>query len=133
VSGIKVLSLSDFEWASAARYIIYVSAVAGLQEISSNSVVSFPLGRIGPDKLLKQKERTFIALEANKRAVERFVGEHNRDLGEKEMAILRSLYLQYKSNAETVRNHIRAVGECMVAIELGILGSKEGGEDADLF
>jgi len=125
--------LSDFEWASAAKYIIYISTAAGLKEINSNHVISFPLGRIGPDRLLKQKERVLVLLEANKRSIERFAGEHKQDLGEKELAILRSLYFQYKANAETVKEHIQAIGECMVAIELGILNSQRKGEDDALF
>jgi len=133
VSSKKVLSLSDFEWAAAARYITYISAVAGLKEINSNHVISFPLGRIGPDKLLKQKERVLVLLEGNKKCIERFAGEHKQDLGEKELAILRSLYFQYKANIKVVKNHIGAIGECMVAIELQILSSKDGGEDDDLF
>jgi len=133
VSSKKVLSVSDFEWASAAKYIIYISAIAGLEEINSNRVVSFPFGRIGPDKLLKQKERTLVVLEANKRAIERFVGEHKHDLGEKELTILRSLYFQYKTGEETVKGHIRAIGDYMVAIEMQVLRSEEEGEDADLF
>ncbi len=133
MSGVKVLSLSDFEWASAARYVMYISGVAGLKEINSNHVNSFPLGRLGPDKLLKQKECVLFVLEGNKSKIERFVGEYRNDLGREELAVLRSLYMQYKDNAEVVRGHIGVIGTCLVEVELGILQSQEVSDDEELF
>ncbi len=133
MSSSELLSLSDFEWASAARYIVYISSIANLKEINSNHVISFPLGRLGPDKLLKQKENVLVSLEANRASIERFVGAHKDELDEDEMAILRTLYLQYKGNAETVRGHIDIIATCMVEIELGVLQSKEADSDDALF
>lgn len=129
----KLLSLADFEWASAARYIIYISSVANLKEINSNHVVSFPLAKMGPEKLLSQKEAVLLALEGNKSSIERFVGEHRGDLAAEELAVLRSLYMQYKGNVEIVRGHIGIIGTCLVEIELGILQSQEVGSDDGLF
>lgn len=129
----KLLKLADFEWASAARYIIYISSIANLKEINSNHVISFPLARMGPGKLLKQKESVLVALEGNKSSIERFVGEHKADLDPEELAVLRSLYMQYKGNAEIVRGHIGIIATCLVEIELGILQSQEVGSDDDLF
>lgn len=129
----ELLSLSDFEWASAARYIIYISGVANLKEINSSHVTSFPLANLGPDRLMKQKEGVLLVLEANKSSIERFVGEHEGDLAKEELAVLRSLYMQYKGNAEVVRGHIDIIGTCQVEIELGILQSQEVGPDGDLF
>jgi len=126
-------SLADFEWASAARYIIYVSSVAGLSEINSKHVVSFSLSRLGPGKLLRQKQRVLILLESNKQNIERFVGECKPQLGENELAILRSLYLQYKSNIETVRGHIGCIGECVVQLEEALLVVEQGRKDDYLF
>lgn len=133
MSSSKLLSLSDFEWASTARYIMYISSMTGLKEINSNHVISFPLGRLGPEKLLKQKENVLALLEANKASIERFVGERSAELDSDELAVLRSLYMQYKGNAETVRGHIDIVGTCLVEIELGILQSKEVDEDDESF
>ncbi len=125
--------LADFEWASAARYIVYITRAAGLSEINSNHVISFPLARIGPDRLLKQKKRVLSVLKGNKAGIERFVGAYRAELNASELTILRSLYLQYKDNEETVRGHISVIEECMVEIEIGILKSKEEGEDDTLF
>jgi hypothetical protein len=129
----KLLSLSDFEWASAARYIVYISSIANLKEVVSNRVVSFPLGRVGPEKLLKQKGDVLLALEGNKSNIERFVGEHKDDLEEEELAVLRTLYLQYKSSAEVVRGHIAIIQTCIVESQLAILQSQEVGSDDELF
>ncbi len=129
----KLLSLSDFEWASTARYIVYISSVAGLSEINSNHVVSFPLGRIGPKRLLHQKELVLFRLEGNKKSIEKFVGKHRDALDDNELAVLRSLYLQYKNNIEMVKGHIDAIGTCIVEIELGILKAKESEQDDVLF
>ncbi len=72
-------------------------------------------------------------MEANRASIERFVGAHKDELDEDEMAILRTLYLQYKGNAETVRGHIDIIATCMVEIELGVLQSKEADSDDALF
>lgn len=133
VSSKKLLNLCDFEWASTARYIIYISSIANLKEINSDHVICFPLGRIGPEKLLKQKVRALAVLEGNKANIEKFVGEHKGDLGSDEMAVLRSLYLQYKGNEEIVNNHIAVIGTVVAEIELGILQSKEEEGDDWLF
>ncbi len=133
MSSSKLLSLSDFEWASTARYIVYVSNIANLREINSNHVISFPLGRLGPEKLLKQKEAVLILLEENKASIERFVGKHRDELDENEMAVLRTLYLQYKSNAESVKGHIDIIASCMIEIELGIAQAQEVDSDDALF
>jgi hypothetical protein len=125
----QLRNLSDFEWASATQYISYISSVAGLAEINSNHVISFPLARIGPDKLLKQKRRVLILLEGNKKSIERLVGERKSDLDENELAILRSLYVQYKANIETVEAHISFILECIVEVELSLLKSREIEDD----
>ncbi len=121
--------LADFEWASATQYIIYVSSAARLSEINSSHVVSFPLGRLGPEKLLKQKQRVLILLEGNKKNIERFVGERKSQLDENELAVLRSLYVQYKGNIETVKGHINYIEECEVELELALLKLQEKKED----
>ncbi len=66
-------------------------------------------------------------------SIERFVGERRSELDENELAVLRSLYMQYKSNIETVKGHIEVIGTCMVEIELGILQSQEKEEDVTEF
>ncbi len=125
----QLKSLADFEWASATQYIIYVSSVARLSEINSSHVISFPLGRLGPEKLLKQKQRVLILLEGNKKSIEQFVGERKSQLDENELAVLRSLYVQYKGNIETVKGHIEYIGECVVELELSILKLQEKKDD----
>ncbi len=129
----KMLRLSDFEWASAAKYIVYIAQITSLHEINSNHVVSFPLGRIGPDKLLKQKRSVLGLLKDNRRKLEVFVGEHDVQLCEREMAVIRSMYSQFSANCETVMAHIDICATVIAEIEVGILQSQGGGEDDQLF
>lgn len=129
----KLLPVAAFEWASVARYITYVSSIANLKEINSNHVICFPLARMGPQKLLKQKEAVLLVLESNKKNIERFVGERRTELGCDELAVLRTLYMQYKGNAGVVLEHIDVIHTCLVEIELGILQSQEVDGDDSLF
>lgn len=99
--------LSAFEWASVSQYIVYVSSVAGLKELNSSDLISFPLARMGPMKLVARKVRALAALEGNKEQIERFVGRYEGELGDSEMSVLRSMYLQFKRSAEMVEEHIR--------------------------
>lgn len=125
MSNVKLKHLADFEWAGVARYIVYVSAASGLQEINSNHVNSFPLARLGPEALLKQKKRVLLILAGNRTGIERFVGRYKAELTRDELSVLRSLYFQYRDNEQTVRDHIGVVGQIIVEIEVGILQSKE--------
>lgn len=125
--------LKDFEWASVARYVGYIASIAGSSEINANHVVSFPLARLGPDKLLKQKKRVLALLEANRAGIERFVGNRRSHLDENELAVLRTVYLQYKSGAEMVRRHIVFLEDCVIEAELTLLRMEEAGQDDLLF
>lgn len=104
------VSLSSFEWASVSQYLVYVSSAAGLEEINSNHVTSFPLARLGPGKVIRQKERVLAKLRWNQRHLERFVGARKDGLENSEKAVLRSMYLQYRRNIETVEDHLRIAG-----------------------
>lgn len=128
----KLRSLADFEWASAVRYIVYVSCVAGLREINSYCVNSLPLARVGPEKLLNQKKRVLSLLEGNKARVERFVGEHKEELGVNELSVLRTMYLQYRADVETVNDHVKFIERCIEEVQTPLLQSEGEGQD-DLF
>lgn len=102
----KLKPLSAFEWASVSRYIIYISRAAQLQEINSNDVVSFPLARVGVEKVLVRKVRVLASLEYNQQRLECFVGLHKGDFEDNELSVIRSLYLQFNRSIETVNEHI---------------------------
>lgn len=99
--------LSAFEWASACQYIVYVSSVAGLEEINSSHVVSFPLCRMGAEKLVGQKERVLRSLVENRRSIECFADVNRGELGSGEMSILRSMYVQFRDWILIVEEHLR--------------------------
>lgn len=102
----KLQPIAAFEWASVAQYLVYISSRVGLAEINSQDVLSFPLARLGPDKLLRRKERALKMLEANIARLERFVGHVGDDLGPHELAVLKGMYTQYRGNIEMVKVHI---------------------------
>lgn len=102
----ELKALCDFEWASVARYLIYVSEVAGLKEVSFNDVNSFLLARLGPEKLLKRKRRALAVLLGNIAALERFAGNYEGKVGSDELAVIRGIYIQYKNSVAIVERHI---------------------------
>lgn len=130
MSGEKFRPLSDFEWASVARYIIYVSSAAGLKEINSSHVTSFSMGRLGPEVVLKQKLRVLALLKENQESIESFAGEYKDELDAAEMSVLRSLYLQYKNDIETVQAHVVFARGCISDIKAirFALGEEEEGD-----
>lgn len=97
--------MADFEWASAARYIVHIEKLLGLQDVASGNIYSFPLGRIGPEKLEAKKRRLARTLSGNIAKLELFVGENKSDLGDNELAILRSMYVTMSSAHETCEGH----------------------------
>lgn len=122
--------LSDFEWASVAQYIVWVESAAGLSQINSSHVVSFPLARMGIDRLRLRLNRVETALLCNIAALERFVGERKSELTSNELAVLRTLYIQYKRNVETVKGHLEQVEACAMS-EAGELWPEEKGAQED--
>lgn len=104
----QLKSLSAFEWASVSQYIVYISSVAGLKEFNSSDVISFPLAKIGPVKLVARKVCVLAVLEGNKKQIEMFVGKNEGKLEDGEMSVLRGMYLQFVRSIETVEEHIRA-------------------------
>lgn len=130
---IKIRPLADFEWASVTLYIVYISGVMGLSEINCNHVNSFPLARIGPDKLLKQKERTLALLKGNKSKIERFVGERKSELEEGEISVLRSMYMQIGGLIDLVERHIGATEMYMADYAETLLDALEEVENEPLF
>lgn len=121
--------LSAFEWASVSQYIVYISSVAGLKEFNSNDLISFPLAKIGAEKLLSRKERLLVLLRGNKKRIERFVGDRKEELGEGELSVLRSMYLQFKRSIETVEEHIRIAGLYQEVAGTGLFPSEETQDD----
>lgn len=129
----KLLSLSDFEWASAARYIVYISKVAGLKEINSEHVNSLPLGRLGADKLLKQRGTILKTLEGNISKLEIFTADNKGDLDANELAIIRSVYIQHRDSIKTVKAHLEVIKFWVSAFQGSFFGVGGGQEDDQLF
>lgn len=133
MSSRKLRRLSEFEWASVARYILYIEGAAGLVEINSNHVNCLGLRRLGLDKLLKQKDRTLKLLLGNKEKLEAFVGRYSPELGDDERAVLRTIYIQYQRSVSTVRDHIALLLDCKVQIEMALIDLEGGQKDEALF
>lgn len=125
--------IADFEWASVGQYMVYISSAMGLKEINSQAVISFPLTRLGPEAVIKQKKTAENALKWNISALERFVVSRKKDLGKDEIVVLRGLYIQYKCNLETVKEHIRSAEFYRASVDVSLFDSAEGEEDEPLF
>lgn len=125
--------LSAFEWASVTHYIVYISSVAGLEEVSSERVVSFPMARIGPESLIVRKENTLKLLERNISRLEKFAASKKEELGPYELSVLRSLYIQYRNNVNTVRDHLRTAKIYIDAEQAGLFPVREDYDDEELF
>ncbi len=109
MSKFELKDLAEFEWASVAQYIVYISSVTQLEEIVSEHVVRFPLAGVGAEKLLLRKQRVLERLKGNKQKILRFAGEFEDELGENELSVLRTLYLQFKRGEEMVGEHLRII------------------------
>ncbi len=121
----ELKSLSSFEWATVGRYMVYISCVAGLKEINSNHVYSFPLTQVGTIKLIARKTRVLAQLGGNMTALERFVGIHREKLEDDELAVIRSLYCQIKTWAEIVGGHLETAREFDAQEQLELTGVAE--------
>lgn len=125
----KLRSLSDFEWASVAQYLVYVSSAADLVEFNTSDVYSFAIAMDGVKKVIRRKERILTLLEGNMKQLERFVGRHSDELGDDEKSVLRSLYVQYKGAVQIVREHLVVARECQEEQERGL--KLYGGREED--
>lgn len=105
----KILHLSDFEWASAARYVVWLSQDADLREIASDRINSFPLARLGATKLQGRKLNTLAELEGNLLCLERWAGKHKPDMNEYEIVIVRAMYRDIKRAIQIVKEHLTAL------------------------
>lgn len=130
MSSSKLVPISAFQWASVAQYIVYVSRIAGLKEINSNFVISFPLAKIGVERLMTRKRRVLWLLNENLRLMEVFVGNRKDDLGVAEMSVIRGIYRQTKAWVELVEEHIR-VAQMYEATEVVNSLSDDKGDDGE--
>ncbi len=122
--------MCEYEWASVAQYLVYISGAADLSEVSSDQVVSFPLARMGADRVVARKTRLLLLLENNVTRLERFVGAYKEELNENELAVLRTLYIQYQRNIETVNAHLKVARMYRDEVDgLPIFGVKEVGDE----
>lgn len=128
----KLLTISDFEWASVSRYLVYVSSVAGLVDVSSEHVHNFGLAKWGRSRLLAQKQRVLVIMTSNQKKLENFVGSRRDELREEEISVIRSIYVQTKRNIDTVKEHI-LIAESYRAAGMGDLLQEKGDQDDALF
>jgi len=91
--------------------------------------MSFPLSKVGSGKLVGRKTRVLAQLEANLQRLEKFVGRYKEALEDAEMAVLRTIYLQYKRNIETVVEHLRVARLYQEAKDAGFFPVDEEVED----
>lgn len=110
MSGNDLKHISDFDWASVSTYLIWLEGAAGLIEINSSHVNSFPFAQFGPEKLEARKKNTLGRLELNLSRLEAFVGRNSNSLDKQEMAVIRGMYRSILGAKEVVQDHIIQVG-----------------------
>ena len=129
MTDLKLVSISSFQWASVAQYMVYISGAAGLHEINTDHVYSFPLARMGGERLVNQKRKVSGLLSENLQSLERFAGCHKDDLEESEMSVIRGLYRQTKMWIELIEGHINTAEMYRVTERVNSLFDGGGAED----
>lgn len=127
----KLLSISHFEWASVAQYIVYVSAVANLVEIDDSCVHSFRLSVYGPGGLVKRKTKMLSILEGNIARLERFVATFKESLEPVELVVIRGIYRSHMDCVSIVKRHIDIAKS--QPIQASLFTDTEEGEDEEEF
>jgi hypothetical protein len=111
MSNREVKSVSDYEWASSARWLVWFSDTCGLDAVSISKVYSFKIDQGGIDKLIRHKRLTLARVKSNKSKIEAAVGRMQDLLGEDEMVLARSVYRQYAVWERMLQEHVdRAKG-----------------------
>lgn len=100
-----IRSIQDYEWGSVGQYMRWVEHVLGLVDIDSSHVLSFPLGKLGVEKLVARKLRTEAVLRDNLEKISTFVQNHENELQESERVVLRTIYRQTLNWAKTCEEH----------------------------
>lgn len=120
----KLARLCDFEWASACQYIVYVSSIAGLHEVSADSVHSLSVVRGGVRGARMRKQKVLALLVENVSLLDAFVSEHSDDLGELELAILRSMRSSFKVSQVTVNEKLDWIDIIEGMVQDNMLGER---------
>jgi hypothetical protein len=129
----KYKSMADFEWAGVCRYIRQVETMADLREVADNAVYSFPIARVGIDKMRRAKERTRSILKTNLQKLETFVGMMKGELTCGERSVLRSHYRQMKSALSTVEYHLEVADKYVEAYQIELMNEEVPNDDSSPF
>lgn len=105
----KVMHISDYEWASACQYIVWVSTQIGIKDVSASDVFSFPVSRYGPKLLIARKVRTQALLQENMDAILDWVHEYKQELTQDEMNIVRGIWRSMLDSKELVAEQIERI------------------------
>lgn len=113
----RIVRMSDFEWACAARYIEYISVTLQLNDIDMERVLGFRLRNTATREctiaslrqLARQKERFLEVVTTNSEKLTNWVRERQHEgyvFEQEELAVLRSLYKQYTAVIELLDDHV---------------------------
>lgn len=128
--GQKVLCrMSDFEWASAARYMVWLEVNAGVKQVNYDRVYSFRIEGGGIAGLLASKKRLLSEAKGNMAAIEAFAGEHRESLRSEELVVLRSLYCTCKAAIGTLNEQLQRAEAMNGAQKEGLFGKEEEQEN----
>lgn len=121
----RLKTISDYEWASVAQYIVYVSACADLIEISSDAIYSFRIGQAGPASLARRKRRTRDCLARNMELIVEFVERNEGELLSDEQNVIRGMYRTQADGLAMVKEHAVRAEALVLAHQKPLPGSLE--------
>lgn len=121
-------TIRDYEWTSVSSFIVYVSQVAGLKEISANAIYSFGYARHGPKKLMLRKIKAEALLNGNLSKLTEYVKLKDDRVDEQRLSVIRGMFINIKEARDIVTGHIERI-EQLLAVEQAPFGIYEATEE----
>lgn len=120
--------MSDFEWASAARYMAWLELNLGIEQVDFGKVYSFRIGNGGITCLRETKKRQLSKVKIGIATIEAFAGLNKEELAPEELVVLRSMYCTYRAAIDTINEQLQRVEVMAKAKEASIFSQEEEGE-----
>jgi len=122
------MSIAGCRWQDVAAVMARLEIRAELEQISSDAIVSFRVGRGGFARLKRRKELTKAKLEENLARICIYVGANRTSMTNDELEVARTLYRTIAASIECVGDHVDRAWE-LEQIEQRSLGRAKELED----
>lgn len=101
-----VLHVCDFEYASYARYQVWLSSAIGLKEINEHHVYSVRVQNGDIQRLIERKQFTLEMVRYNMDLISKWVGRNKEQLHEEDLVCCRSVYRQHSVVKDVLMSQI---------------------------